>query len=228
MEYSERAKHRNDPIEIFFIKLGDPLMKLFLKIGITANQVSIFRTLLLFPAYYFFYLGEYPYLFYASVILFIWYLLDCVDGQMARAAGTANPFGAWMERISDRPFGTPFSFLGFFIILGIYRHTPSIWVWIVFFSVTLGCHLTHIFESIKYEIGSDDSWRETPRKIRRSFFGKILFICHMNFYLIIIIGAVFNQLLISMLILGVIYNIFWIGFAYYQYKTLKNKYCAPF
>jgi phosphatidylglycerophosphate synthase len=62
-----------------------------------------------------------------SILLFISHILDCTDGNLARARETFNPFGKWLDMIGDR-ISEIFIFMGVCIY---YLKTGSQIVWII-------------------------------------------------------------------------------------------------
>lgn len=80
--------------------LFTPLARLFLKMGLTPNTITIAGTILttavaltLLP------LG---YLITGSLALGVLVLADSIDGIMARESGSASPFGAFLDSTLDR------------------------------------------------------------------------------------------------------------------------------
>lgn len=81
----------------------DPLVRLvfplLIVVRITPNQVTLLRLMVALSSGLAFIL-ECP---VTGALLFVaWYLLDCMDGKLARFRGTASPFGDWLDRTSDR------------------------------------------------------------------------------------------------------------------------------
>lgn len=69
---------------------------------ITPNQLSLFAFIIgLFSAYYF-YLGHYSALVAGAVLFHFSFVLDCMDGKVARLKGTGTLFGMWLDYTLDR------------------------------------------------------------------------------------------------------------------------------
>ena len=87
-----------------------PLSRRLLRTSIGANQVTLLSLDLSVAAGFFFWFGSYwagvlgALAYYASVIL------DCSDGEVARARLTDSRFGAWLETATD--------YLSYFFVLG--------------------------------------------------------------------------------------------------------------
>jgi len=84
----------------FFNKLFTPLARLFLKLGISPDVVTIVGTLgVCFGA-----LGFYPrhQFFWGTVVISVFALSDMLDGVMARLSGRSSKWGAYLDSTLDR------------------------------------------------------------------------------------------------------------------------------
>lgn len=82
---------------IFFpiaTNLVDPLRSL----SLTPNNVTILSTIFTFLSIYFLHINEKS---YASMAYFSGYLLDCVDGKMARKYNMSSKYGMALDLVSD-------------------------------------------------------------------------------------------------------------------------------
>jgi phosphatidylglycerophosphate synthase len=95
---------------LFWIKrvnhpAGAIIALLLLPTSVTPNAVTVAGFMVHVLAAVMLVLLEPPLSLFAVVaVLFLWQLaftLDCTDGQLARARGTAGPFGAWLDQIVD-------------------------------------------------------------------------------------------------------------------------------
>lgn len=81
----------------------DPLVRLclplLLKLGITPNMATLSRLAIAVMGAAAFAVGR---LNWGASAFVVWYVLDCVDGKLARLTHCASVFGEWMDRISDR------------------------------------------------------------------------------------------------------------------------------
>ena len=75
-------------------KLIDPLYNL----SLTPNNISILSTIFTFLAIYFFHNNERV---YALIAFLIGYILDCVDGKMARKYNMMSKYGMALDLVSD-------------------------------------------------------------------------------------------------------------------------------
>jgi hypothetical protein len=101
---NEEAKYGNDEMfeswadnNLFFplaTRLIDPLKKL----GLTPNMVTYLSNLFTFLSIYYFNLDN---RIYACISYLIGYLLDCVDGKMARKYNMTSNFGMALDLVSN-------------------------------------------------------------------------------------------------------------------------------
>jgi CDP-diacylglycerol--glycerol-3-phosphate 3-phosphatidyltransferase len=83
-----------------FAKLTDPVARVFLRAGFTADSITIIGTaasvigaLTLYP------IGQ---LFYGTLVVWFFVLADMLDGAMARESGGGTRFGAVLDATCDR------------------------------------------------------------------------------------------------------------------------------
>ena len=69
--------------------------------SITPNQVTAASALTAIAAAATFAGGAWPLLVVGALLLQLSFVLDCLDGQLARHRGIATPFGAWLDYMSD-------------------------------------------------------------------------------------------------------------------------------
>jgi CDP-diacylglycerol--glycerol-3-phosphate 3-phosphatidyltransferase len=84
----------------FWTKIWAPLGDLFLKLGITPNQVTVVGTLgVSAGALWFFPRGQF---FIGVMVVTAFVFSDLIDGYMARKLGTASKWGAFLDSTLDR------------------------------------------------------------------------------------------------------------------------------
>lgn len=69
---------------------------------LTPNQISILAFLLGLGAAYSFYIGSYTALVIGALLYHFSFILDCIDGKIARLKGTGTIFGMWLDYTLDR------------------------------------------------------------------------------------------------------------------------------
>jgi phosphatidylglycerophosphate synthase len=112
--------------KIFIRKISIYLTKLILIIppNISANQITLFGVLLNLVGAIFLATGKSWYLIAGALILQGAFILDCVDGEIARYRKTNNLLGRYAEKISDGYISNPLIFMG--LSIGVYNATNSI------------------------------------------------------------------------------------------------------
>ncbi|MDR2210640.1 MAG: CDP-alcohol phosphatidyltransferase family protein [Spirochaetaceae bacterium] len=102
--------------------LSFPLSAAALNLGINAGAVSYFSALVSLAGGALFSLPGY-WLPGAGVLLLNFFsLLDCVDGNMARAAKTAGPWGGWADAVTGF-----IAYTSVFFASGLYIFTRTLW-----------------------------------------------------------------------------------------------------
>jgi len=95
----------------------------FQRLGFTANGVSYLSILVAFAAFLFFLLGNRVFVIVGAVLVHMWMLLDCVDGNLARVSEIKNPYGEFVDSMSG------YTLLGFvFLGLGMVAETEVSWL----------------------------------------------------------------------------------------------------
>src|SRR3989338_1334549 len=98
--------------KIAYRPISEPIAMLLSKTLITPNQVSFLSVASSAVAGIFFSLGEWSYLAIGYIFLQLTYLLDHVDGNLARYAERSDEFGKWVDEITNKP-------CKFFLVLGV-------------------------------------------------------------------------------------------------------------
>ena len=126
------AKRLSDPIcaRYFFRPLSFPTGWLFYRLGVKANYISLLSIFLAIISSFIIVLGDPDDLVTASFMMIFVALLDCIDGNVARARGETGPSGEWMDALSGY---TVYALLP--LSLGIhlsihnpYQQIPGIWI----------------------------------------------------------------------------------------------------
>jgi len=87
----------------------DPLIKLFIKIGVTPNMVTLMGLILNIGVTIILIWGaekgirdDHTYVFWAGLLILIAGLMDMLDGRLARVGNMANDYGALFDSVLDR------------------------------------------------------------------------------------------------------------------------------
>ena len=169
------------------------ISKLLLKTGITPNQISILSTVIGLVGASFFFSGEYFYLILGGILIHIHSIVDGCDGEVARLKLRQTKYGGWLDSVLDR-------YVDAAIILGLaygyWSITGDVTIWIIGFFALIGTFLNS-YTSDKY-----DSIFKNGDMTKRSKFrmGRDVRL------LLIVIGALTNQIPIMLIILAVMAN----------------------
>lgn len=102
----------------------------FLKIKMTANQISFIGLIMLFFSFYYFYIGKF---IWGAILINAYYLSDCIDGNMARfKIKKSNMFGEILDSVVGLIYC---SFIYFFVGLGIFLESGDL-IYIILGSMT--------------------------------------------------------------------------------------------
>ncbi|WP_327352551.1 CDP-alcohol phosphatidyltransferase family protein [Streptomyces sp. NBC_01304] len=83
--------------------VATPLVRLTaMRTRITPNQITWGAFLLGLASSAFFVLGDWQWLIAGAVVYHLSFILDCMDGKVARLTGTGSVFGAWLDFVFDR------------------------------------------------------------------------------------------------------------------------------
>ena len=102
-----RARTLKERDSWWTVYLVDPiavrLVRLFAnRTSITPNQLTVVALFLGLGAAVCFAFGYWPLLILGAALYYVCFLVDCVDGKLARLTDTETIFGAWMDYVSDR------------------------------------------------------------------------------------------------------------------------------
>ena len=70
--------------------------------SVTPNQLTVLALFLGLGAAVCFALGYREFLLLGAVLYYLSFLVDCMDGKLARLTGTESVFGAWVDYVTDR------------------------------------------------------------------------------------------------------------------------------
>jgi len=98
------------------------ITKVLLYTNITANQVTWFMFFLGIFASLFFYTGEYIHAIIGSLLFHFWYVVDHVDGEIARYRRSTSHKGYFLDYMAQY---TAHSFIFIFLTFGVYRQYTS-------------------------------------------------------------------------------------------------------
>jgi archaetidylinositol phosphate synthase len=96
------TKYSNYYLGRCYTWLSTPITDLAARMGLHPNVMTLISLVLGLTACGFFLWGDKTSLIIGAVILYVSYVLDWCDGQLARFTGKMSPFGGWLDQICDR------------------------------------------------------------------------------------------------------------------------------
>lgn len=96
------TKYSNYYLGKCYTWLSIPITELAARMGLHPNVMTLVSLVLGVIGCSFFWLGDPLHLIVGAVILYISYVLDWCDGQLARFTGKMSPFGGWLDQMCDR------------------------------------------------------------------------------------------------------------------------------
>ena len=97
----ENGTYRFSPFERHFLRrLSIYLTYLASLIGISANAVSIFSIFVIVAAGFLFATGDLYLSLLACLLVYFFFILDCVDGEVARLLETSGGSGEILEKVA--------------------------------------------------------------------------------------------------------------------------------
>ncbi|GHV70298.1 hypothetical protein AGMMS49928_17550 [Spirochaetia bacterium] len=106
--------------------LSFPLTWLALKLRLRANTVSYISVIFSIAGGILFSLEGFFFPLWGILAFFVFSILDCVDGNIARVTGTAGPWGGWADAVMGFV-----AYTSIFIATGVYYYLKTGW-WPVF------------------------------------------------------------------------------------------------
>ncbi len=169
------------------------ITKLLLKTRITPNQISILSTVIGLVGASFFFSGEYFYLILGGILIHIHSIVDGCDGEVARLKLRQTKYGGWLDSVLDRYVDAA---IIFGLAYGYWSITGDVTIWIIGFFALIGSFLNS-YTSDKYDSIFRDDGMTKFTKFRMGIDVRLL---------LIVIGALTNQILIILIILAVMAN----------------------
>jgi phosphatidylglycerophosphate synthase len=193
--------------------LSFPLAWLFIKLGLSANQVTYISIICTLTGTGLFLSGLDSLAVAAAVLFNVFALLDCVDGNIARTRTEGNPYGQWIDAL-----GGYISYTAVFISTGVFVEMGSglldlgrvdfVFVGAVAATTNLLMRIQHQkFDNIRTE-SADDAEGQQSKSIKKEISrnaGITGFLMPLVF-----LGTFFSALDIVLLAYAVFYTSSWI------------------
>ena len=160
-------------VDFFFFFLSFPAGWLIYKIGLTANQISLISIALTIISFFALIFFSPNYFILIPFLLLLVALLDCVDGNVARARGTTGPGGEWMDAFSGY---TVYAFIPLALGIHIFLYHPFFnfpELWIIIGSLTSISNLLLRLLYQKFINGNINNFTQKEIRGDESLFSKI-------------------------------------------------------
>lgn len=172
---------------------------LAIRMGISANIISVISLLIMLGGCALIALGNYATILIGAVLLNIYHLLDSVDGNVARHTGKAgSPFGSFIEHfgsLMDKALIIPCAGIGAYLHAGFFPLEINGWIFIGFGVAAALINFTA--PKITALIQSQpvvSAFEDTNRMDDFPLYRKLLQSIGGNYLLLILVCAVFNIL----------------------------------
>jgi archaetidylinositol phosphate synthase len=201
-----------------FIRYLEPVADVFVRLGITPNQISVLALIAGFSSAYLFFYGRY---FWGSMALILSAIFDLVDGSVARKTNSHSNFGAVFDWIVDKYvdalvlLGVGLS--GIAIVSQSVAVPPGTDFAIVAFAIIGSLMNTFIKPVVYAEIG----YREKVEgKIDDPLEG-VGFFGRPETFLVLVLGGVTGFIWVSVIIIAICTNLSAVQRIIYLYRTLS-------
>jgi len=167
------------------------ISKLLVKVNIKPNLISFLSFFICLLSAFFFSFGDYLYIAVAGVLSHVSSIVDGCDGEVARLKLQQTDYGAWFDAVLDR-YADALLILG--MVYGWWSLHQGGRVWLIGFIALIGSFMNS-YTAVKY-----DAVFVKNKKMRIRFGRDIrLFL--------IMIGAIFNQIYYTLIILATVTNV---------------------
>ncbi|WP_442931077.1 DUF5941 domain-containing protein [Micromonospora sp. NBC_00389] len=97
------VKEKDDFFSTYFVSTWSPyVVRLSARLRLTPTGVTVISVLFALAAAVLFGVGGRPALVSGAVLLYLGFVLDCVDGQLARYTRHFSAWGGWLDTMADR------------------------------------------------------------------------------------------------------------------------------
>ena len=191
----EQLKKKTDgPVSKFLNRpISKKITKLFLKTGITPNQISVLNFLIAVLGALFFSFGEYINLVIGGILVQLSSIIDGCDGEVAYLKFMTTKYGGWFDAVLDR-YADALIILG--MVYGEWIIHSNNTIWFIGFAALLGSFMSS-YTAHKY----DSFLRKVTTQKKYVFrFGRDIRL------FLIFVGALTNQVFLTLIILALVSN----------------------
>lgn len=222
-----RTQRQNTAVaSVVYWRFSTGLTYILAKFNTSANQVTILSFLFAILAALIFVVGDYPTIIWGGILTLFLFILDMVDGEIARLKGEASTFGLWVDHI----FGEASQILVYVgIALGILLTNADLQNVLLTVVFLFGCVMNYsVFIETRALL---EVYPKQALEGKLANASRILGVRPSDLSLtgdvvatLILVFAVVNQLSFLVLFLAIVFNIQWVSafILIYRQKAKEN------
>jgi len=191
--FEKLKKNTDGPISrILNRPISKKISELLLKTNISPNQISLMSFIVGFFGAVFFYFGDYVFLVIGGLLVHLSSIIDGCDGEVSRLKLVDTKYGGWFDAVLDRYAD---AIIIFGMIHGHWILHNDVIIWTIGFMALMGSFLNS-YTADKY----DTIFGKKVKDVIGTRIGRDVRL------FLIFIGALSNQILITLAILAIISN----------------------
>ena len=109
-------------------RFATPLLRIMLKTNLTPNQITVLGLIFNLVSAVLFAFGNYTLALIGCALFYLGFLMDAVDGRVAREKKLFSRIGSWLDEVCDRIRETA-NFIGVTIGLYVITQDPMVLIW---------------------------------------------------------------------------------------------------
>ncbi|MFH1641767.1 MAG: CDP-alcohol phosphatidyltransferase family protein [Nanoarchaeota archaeon] len=212
---SLKNNNKKDEFAAYILRsMSKHITKILIKTSVTPNQITFLSFLFVIAGSIFFIKGGYQNLIIGSILAFFAHLLDCIDGEIARAKKLSSILGQWFDAIVDY---TAHPILIFSLAYGLRDYFGLVWACLAIIAYPMQYLFIHYYKS---EIVKNNEKIPIPIPPKydniRYLYGSTLF------YPLLLIVCLINRPLLLLIFYATFGNLFWIGIIFVEYVNIKK------
>ena len=194
-------------------KLSGPLTRLFLRLGLSANAVTLLSVVVGLAAAVSFSLGSYVAGVVGALLLQLSAVIDCCDGEVARLTFTESPFGELLDIVGDNlVHAAVFGGIAWSVYV---QPTGGAWPWLPL--ALGGAAIMANFLSLwlvlrAKKLRAENAWTSPAQAARSNFI--LQHVASRDFTVLVLAFALLNHLDWFLWLAAIGTNVFWIVMAW--------------
>jgi phosphatidylglycerophosphate synthase len=166
------AKPVESPLTTYISRyLSVSITYFLIRTPITPNQVTLIGGIVSLLSAYFFTFGTYAWNIIAALVLFLAFIIDGVDGEIARFKGLQSKFGANFDSIFD---AITILAVFFGVTIAAYAATGNVNMWILGFLAVANIMLINYVRALKPQVMKQQNEFSVKKKIRFGMYNSVV------------------------------------------------------